>query len=162
MDLECWKDEIAAHRAWLTSFDEWHTKKWEDLLSADPEAAVVEACTRHLLAEHVRAMEPAEDPKAGGPDFRCLQGSEHFYVESTCITECVATRRTGLPPRWTRGARSYAPLTKVIRNECANKARQCSMRCDAPCLLTIGTLHVMAGTLVLSGMTWSRSSPLNR
>ena len=71
MDLECWKDEIAAHRAWLKPFDKWHAERWEQRLAADPEAAVVEACARHLLAEQVRAVEPAEDPEAGGPDFRC-------------------------------------------------------------------------------------------
>lgn len=143
MDLECWNDEIAAHRAWLKSFDNWHGKTWEQRLAADPEAAVVEACTRHVLAEHVRAVEPAEDPARGGPDFYCSQEGGYFYVESTCIKESAVTKKTALPPA-PQGPTWYRPLTPSIRGECANKAKQCSQRGDAACLLGIGVLHAAA------------------
>jgi len=132
----------------LVGFDERHAKRWEEMLKADPEAAILEACVRSFLGERLDALRPAEDAVEGGADFCCVRGGSHFYVEATCIKESTVTERIGLPPRSTTGAADwYAPLTEAVKNECVNKAKQCSKCSDAPCLLAIGTLHFQGGAI---------------
>lgn len=136
---------IQSHREWLERFPSAHGNRWENLLRDQPEAAVCEACVRQVLDDHVEVVEPGEDPSHGGPDFRCSQRGQIFYVESTCITSHVATEETGLSSTLDidGGFREHSNLTRIILGECRNKARQCS-KVDAPCLLAIGTLHFEA------------------
>ncbi|HUX02024.1 MAG: hypothetical protein WBD63_04305 [Phycisphaerae bacterium] len=145
MRLEDYSAEIENHRNWLASFGNNRLMEWERRFAADPEAAVVEACTREFLQEHVAEVKPAEDPTSGGPDFCCVQASHHFYVETTCMKEDAVTQATGLSPL-PKGAFDFGPLTQKVLDECRNKARQCS-GLDAPCLLAIGILHPAASTI---------------
>jgi len=145
MRLEDYTAEIENHRKWLASFGNNRLTNWKQLLAADPEAAVVEACTREFLQEHVAEVKPAEDPTSGGPDFCCAQAGRHFYVEATCMKEAAVTQATGLPPL-PEGAFDFGTLTPKVLDECRNKAPQCS-RLDAPCLLAIGTVHPAASVI---------------
>lgn len=146
MTREAHQEAIDSHRKWLGAFDAERLRKWEQLLSAQEEPAIVEACTRHFLTPYVDRIEPAEDPAQGGPDFRCVRGGSSYYVEVTCITESVVTAKTELPDKPTSRDESYGLLTQQVLEECKNKAPQCS-GLDAPCLLAIGTLHFQGGDL---------------
>ena len=139
-------DVIEEHKAWLRDFEPVRLQNWDKIFKADPEAAIVEACARKLLAEHVERIEPAEGAakKKGGPDFVCFQRDQHFYVEVTCITQEKVTRETGLSLSPTE-AEHFQPMTRAVFQECISKATQCS-GLDAPSLLLIGTLHP-AGSL---------------
>lgn len=147
MLCEYYQEEIDSHREWLRSFGAERLRKWEQLLSAQEEPAIVEACTRHFLGPHVDRIEPAEDRAQGGPDFRCFRGGSSYYVEVTCITRCVLTAKTELPDDLKSGARFYGLLAQQVLQECKNKAPQCSAL-DAPCLLAIGTLHCRGRTVL--------------
>lgn len=143
---DIYKDAIESHQSWLLGFSQERLKKWQDLLRADPEAAICEACVRSDLAQHVDDIQPNEDLSHGGPDFLCRQGKQYFYVEVTCITIESATRASELPhptPRYPQ-ASGYRHLTDKIYGELVNKTPQCS-GLNHPCVLAIGTLHSQAG-----------------
>jgi hypothetical protein len=143
-----YSDLIKEHRLWLKTFGKQRTKKWEELLISNSEAAICEAATRELLSEHGANVEPYEDPSSGGPDFRCTKDNKCFYVEVTCITKNTATKETGLtdtPPKPSRG-RHYKLLTQQIFYELRNKTPQCS-NLGKPCVVAVCTLHFQAGCL---------------
>ena len=83
----------------------------------------------------------------GGPDFRCERHGKRFYVEATCIEVGTAEKRTGIPFRrmGASGVDIYG-MTDAILKECQGKAPQCA-DLDAPCLLAIGTFHLIAATV---------------
>jgi hypothetical protein len=140
-----WLDE---HRAWLMQFGEMErTDRWEQLLTHQPEPAIVEACVRSLLASHVDLVEPAENLSHGGPDFRCRVGRELFYVESACMTTEMVKEWTNLSDLPNGKASYYRHLTPRFLRRCQGKEQQCAVRTDGPCLLAIGTLHVAASAL---------------
>jgi hypothetical protein len=134
---------VEEHRAWLKSFGRQRVKRWEDLLRADPEAAICEAATRELLSGGGINIEPHEDVSSGGPDFLCMKNNKRFYVEVTCITKEKVTRETNLDDN-PKGATYYCLLTETFLGELCNKVPQCSSL-DASCMVAIGTLHFQAG-----------------
>lgn len=142
-NLSVYSDQVVAHRRWLGEFDGVHRKKWDSLLKRDPEPALIEALVRAFLAQHVDAVEPAEDPAKGGPDFRCRVGQKCFYTEATCIRKSSVVSKTGLPDG-TDGF--FSKLTDAFFQECIGKAKQCA-NLDNPCLLALGTLHFEASIL---------------
>jgi len=123
-------------------------KKWEDLLKANPEAAICEAETRKLLSDHNVDVQPYEDLSHGGPDFICTKDGKTFYVEVTCLTINAVTKTTRLSDTPKR-AGCYALLTSRIKNEIRSKTPQCA-NFSAPCVLAITTLHFTAGRLCLA------------
>ena len=147
---DLYKDIIESHKSWLRGFSQERYDKWQDSLSADPEAAICEACVRDILSKYVDEIEPNEDLSHGGPDFLCKQSNDCFYIEVTCITIESATKATELPHPVTvfSEASYYKHLTDRIRGELVNKTRQCS-GLDHPCVLAIGTLHSKAGPLCM-------------
>jgi hypothetical protein len=135
------------HRVWLGGFCNNRLKKWEDLLKANPEAAICEAAARKLLFEQEVSVEPNENLATGGPDFLCSKDGKNFYVEVTCITIEKATKATKLEsePK-NSGVQWFSLAHNRILGEIISKTSQCSKRkLDAPCLLVIGTLHQRAG-----------------
>lgn len=159
---------VKEHRHWLSPFDSRYARNWEKLYAADSEAALTEASVRRMLQSHNTIVEPSEnhDGGRGGPDFRCLVGRNHFYVEVTCISIANAEKRTEVKD----GATGFSPfnvtgMIEAVFNECVNKARQCG-DLDAPALVAVGTFHATAAmmgfkkvlvNMVLSGktsMTW--------
>ena len=141
---QCHASMIQDHREWLRNLgDPARLKAWDDDLESSPESALCEAYVRHLLGKQVECIEPAEDLSTGGPDFHCVQRGHSFYVESTCITISAATRASELPYLATNAC-SHRLLTQFFKSKCLAKARQCSRRQDAPCLLAIGTFHPAA------------------
>jgi hypothetical protein len=141
-------DVIAEHRVWLKQFGEQRSKEWGDLLENNSEAAVCEAMTRRLLSDQNIDVRPYEDLSQGGPDFLCAKGGKTFYVEVTCITMDVATKKTTLPPSYSKKGNTqfYRLLTKHILGELCRKTPQCA-GLDLPCIVAVTTLHTQAGVL---------------
>jgi hypothetical protein len=139
-------DTIAEHHLWLQQFNKQQLKKWEDLLKANPEAAICEAETRKLLSNHRIDVKPYDGLYQGGPDFLCTKNGKTFYVEVTCITIDIATKKTNLPPSYPKkpSTQYYRLLTKHILGELCNKTPQCS-GLEQPCIIAITTLHSRAG-----------------
>ena len=137
---------IAEHRGWLQRFGEQRLKKWEDLLQSCSEAAICEAETRKLFSDHGFTVEPYEDLSTGGPDFLCSKNSKKFYVEITCITIDVATKKTTLPFLCSQNSNAQyrGSLTDHIFGELCRKTSQCS-GLEFPCVVAIATLHPEAG-----------------
>jgi len=134
--------DIKQHRMWLKNFDERRLKKWDDLLKADPEAAICEAKTRILMANHNVDIRPYEDLSQGGPDFGCSKDGRDFYVEVTCISIKAATRESRLYPTDNPDIDDscYEDMTEKCRSEIGGKVKQCS-KVEAPRIVVIGTLH---------------------
>jgi hypothetical protein len=139
---ETYGEIVDAHRGWLIHFDSAHGRRWEQLLASNEGAGLCEACVRELLQQHEVEVSPSEDPATGGPDFGCSAGGHRFYVEATCLTMDVVTKRTGLNARFVEnaGPRCYDDLTALVQRETVKKTPQCS-NLDAPCLLAVGTFH---------------------
>lgn len=135
-------EDIKQHRIWLKNFDERRLKKWEDLLVANPEAAICEAKTRILMANHSVDIRPYEDLSEGGPDFWCSKDSKDFYVETTCISIEAATKESKLEPTDNPDVDDscFEDMTEKFRSEITGKIRQCS-KAEAPRIVVIGTLH---------------------
>jgi hypothetical protein len=141
-------DTIARHRTWLDRFPAAYRAKWEQQFASAEESAMCEAHVREVLEANGAEVSPADDPAAGGPDFRCTVAGRHFYVEVTCLTRDVVTRWTNLEPSLpaSRGPRSYNDLTALVRQKASKKAVQCS-ELDAPCLLALGTFDIRASVV---------------
>jgi hypothetical protein len=139
---------IAEHRAWLQQFDKQRLKKWEDLLCSCSEAAICEAKTRKFLSDHDVDIRPNGDLSQRGPDFLCTKDSKTFYVEVTCITIDVATKKTTLPSSYPKNndAQHYRLLTEHILGELCGKTPQCASL-GLPCIVSVATLHTQAGVL---------------
>jgi len=151
---EAFRCQIEEHRKWLTEAnDPKRASRWEKLLVHQDEAAIVEACVRSLLANHVDSVKPAEDLSHGGPDFRCDVGTTHFYVECACMTMKMVEEETALPNAPTGEAFSYRNLTPRFFHRALAKERQCGFFNDEPCLLAMGTLHEMASALCFKELT---------
>jgi len=144
--IVAYADVIAGHRVWLQQFDKQRLKEWEDLLKNNPEAAICEAETGKLLSDHNVDVRPYEDLSHGGPDFLCTKDDKRFYVEVTCITQDVATKKTTLSPSYPEkvDAQFYRFLTKHILGELRKKTKQCA-GLDLPCIVAVATLHTHAG-----------------
>ncbi|HUW56458.1 MAG TPA: hypothetical protein VMZ92_07465 [Planctomycetota bacterium] len=144
---------INEHRAWLARFNEpERVKVWDDLLARVPEAALSEALVRRLLHENVYMVMPQENLAEGGPDFRCLQMTRHFCVDTVCLPIDVVTEATGLM-HLSRGESGVAPLTDRLLEECRQHAEACRGVDDAPCLLAVATLHRAASEMFLHDRT---------
>ncbi|MCE5339868.1 MAG: hypothetical protein LLF92_01895 [Planctomycetaceae bacterium] len=139
-------EAIEQHRRWLQHFDKQRLGKWENLLNADPEAAICEAETVELLLNYDVEVQPYENLSKGGPDFLCTKKGRNFYVEVTCITIDIATKKSALPPSYPAqpSPQYYRFLTNHILGELCNKTRQCS-ELGQPCIIAIATLHHRAG-----------------
>lgn len=137
---------IAEHRVWLQKFDKQRLKEWEDLLCSCSEAAICEAETRKLLSDHNVDIKPYDNLSRQGPDFICTKDGKTFYVEVTCITIDVATKKTTLSSSYLRktDAQYYRLLTEHILGELCKKTPQCS-GLNLPCVVAIATLHSRAG-----------------
>ncbi|MFH1719299.1 MAG: hypothetical protein ABIF19_18250 [Planctomycetota bacterium] len=135
-------EDIKQHRTWLENFDERRLKKWEDLLQADPEAAICEAKTRLLMADHNVDIQPYEHLPQGGPDFWCSRDGKDFYVETTCISIEAATRMSRLYPTDSPDVDDscFEDMTKKFHLTISRKIEQCS-KVKAPRVIVIGTLH---------------------
>lgn len=146
-----YSDLIIEHRTWLKPFGKRRMKKWEDLLKSNPEGAICEAATRKLLSDHGVVVEPYEDPSSGGPDFLCIKNENRFYVETTCLTKDAIAKATGLNkiPRPGLHGGPFKPATERIFYEMCNKTPQLR-NLDGPCILALGTLHVVAGHICFS------------
>jgi hypothetical protein len=143
--IDAYAGVITEHGAWLQRFGKQRLKKWEDLLKNYSEAAICEAETRKLLSGHNVDVQPHEDLSHGGPDFLCSKDDKTFYVEATCITIDVATKKTALLQPKTK-AQYHDDLTEHIHGELRKKTRQCS-ELKLPCIVAIATLHAEAGRL---------------
>src|SRR5438128_4169508 len=93
----------SAHRAWLGGFDPQHLKAWTDNRAKDPEAALCEAAVRDVMQGFGFVVEPVADLLGRGakgavqrPDFRCLNGTDAFYVEVANISIAKAKEHTNL------------------------------------------------------------------
>ena len=141
-------DVIAEHREWLHQVDKQRLKKWEDLLCSCSEAAICEAESRKLLSDHNVDIQPYGDLSQKGPDFVCTKDGKTFYVEVTCITIDVATKKTTLPASYLKktDAQYYRLLTEHILGELCGKTPQCA-GLDLPCIVLVATLHTQAGVL---------------
>lgn len=139
-------EDIKQHRLWLKNFDERRLKKWNDLLQANPEAAICEVKTRILMANHKIDIRPYEDFSQGGPDFECSKDGKNFYVETTCISVKAATKSSDLnpSPTYPTGAQYFSLMTDRIRNEVSNKTPQCN-KVKGSCVIVVATLHFQAG-----------------
>ena len=140
---------IGGHRKWLMGFDRVHLDAWDDLFkNGNSEAALCEAGTRQLLQELAVTVEPY--PLGGNnrnPDFQCEKDSNLFYVDATCITKDTATKRSQLDDvPHDQKASSYSLLTEAHFRKTGKKESQFE-DLNAPCMITIGTLHFQAGTL---------------
>ncbi|MHC4169715.1 MAG: hypothetical protein ACYSWQ_22440 [Planctomycetota bacterium] len=143
--IDNYKEDIKQHRVWLKNFNERRLKKWDDLLQANPEAAICEAKTRLLMADHNVDIQPYEDLSQGGPDFECSKNGRAFYVETTCISIEAATRESSLEPIYNLDVddSGYYDMTEKFRSEIGGKVKQCS-KVVAPRIVVIGTLHPQA------------------
>lgn len=126
------------------------SSQWEQRLIHQTEAAIVEACTRSLLAKHVDFVKPAEDLSHGGPDFWCGVGRQRFYVECACMTTRMVEEESNLSDAPSGRASYYRHLTPRFLHRAQAKERQCRVLTDGPNLLAIGTLHAMASALCFS------------
>jgi len=138
-----YREVIERHRFWLAEYPKAHGERWEQMLKADLEAALVEAGVCDFLRHSVDVVEPNEDPSHGGPDLRCQKNGQRFYVETTCIKIDAATQESKMSHDGGESG-SLKPLTRLIRNEASGKTAQCGKVSDAACLLAIGTVHLMA------------------
>lgn len=143
--IDNYETDIKQHRVWLKDFNKRRLKKWNDLLQANPEAAICEAKTRVLLADHNVGIQPYEDLSQGGPDFACSKNGRAFYVETTCISVEAATRTTKLCPGGSPDIDDiwFKDMTDKFRFEIGGKVKQCS-KVKAPRIVVIGTLHPQA------------------
>jgi hypothetical protein len=141
-------DVIAEHHTWLQRFE--RLKKWEDLLKANPEAAICEAKTQKFLSDNNINVQPYRDLTQKGPDFLCVKDGKTFCVEVTCITRDIATQKTTLSSSYLNPkkaeAQCYKLLTRHILGELCNKTPQCSGM-KMPCVVAIATLHTKSGVL---------------
>ena len=135
-------EDIKQRRMWLNNFDGRRLKKWEDLLQADPEAAICEAKTRILMEDHEVNIRPYEDLSQGGPDFICSKDGIDFHVETTCISIEAATRESQLFPTDNPNVDDscYEDMTEKFRSVIGGKVKQCC-KVEAPRIVLIGTLH---------------------
>jgi hypothetical protein len=142
---QSYEEDIKEHRRWLKDFDERRLKKWEDLLQANPEAAICEAKTRILMANYGVDIRPYEDLSEGGPDFWCSKDSRVFYIEATCISIEAATRKSRLCATDNPDVDDscYEDMTEKFRSEIGGKIKQCH-KVEAPHIVVIGTLHPIA------------------
>jgi len=148
-----WTALADEHRQWLSRFNSQYRKNWERMLNADIEAALCEASVRRRLEDCGVTVDPNESltGTCGSPDFRCVRGDSHFYVDATCIEITTAEVRTGI--RETTGTRKewkleFAPynimgMTDAVFAECKGKAAQCA-NLDGPALVAVGTFHSTA------------------
>jgi len=140
---------VGGHREWLMGFDGVHLDAWDDLFRKDnSEAALCEAATRQLLQELDVDVEPY--PLGGNdrnPDFRCQKDGRLFYVDATCVMKDTATERSQLDhiPQ-DQKASHYALLTGAYFRKAGKKQSQFE-NLNAPCVISIGTLHFQAGAL---------------
>lgn len=140
---EAYSKLIDKHRKWISFFSKQRLNRWENLLKANPEAAICEAAIRELLSGCGVNIKPHEDVSSGGPDFLCVKNNNRFYVEVTCITKEKVTRVTTLNDS-PKGDTYYRLLTKAFWGELCNKVPQCS-NLDASCIVAISTLHYQVG-----------------
>lgn len=139
-------DLISEHLSWLSAFDRYHSVQWENLLTANREAAEFEAAVRRLLQQNSCFVEPHATPDGSrpSPDFYCKRSGRGFFVEAACITVEQASDITGLTPAPHHASASYyAPMTQTIWNVCKKKTPQCR-NLDQPVLLAVGTFHYNA------------------
>ena len=95
---DTYSEDVRQHRLWLKNFNKRRLKRWDDLLHSDPEAAICEAKTRLLMADHDVDIQPCEDLSQGSPDFECSIHGKVFCIETTCISIEAATRESQLYP----------------------------------------------------------------
>jgi hypothetical protein len=144
-----YKEELQEHRAWLGKFDPAHLQSWEKILKDNPDAAKCEMRARRLLEENGNIVEPNLDLKGNKrtPDFRCMQGTQKFFVEVTCIDTERVTNETALPPNPEAGkAFHFGNLNKVIFQEVIAKTPQCS-NLEHPALVAVGLFHQQASAI---------------
>jgi hypothetical protein len=146
-----WEDLKAEHRGWLSRFPPKYGQNWENLLSADCEAALCEAAVRRLLQRRALAVQPNEDVMGSErrPDFRCTHSAGTFLVEATCIPIANVTEQTGLPHLPQLGARNYASLNGAFFRKILRKYAQYTAA-DHPVLLAVGLFHYTASALCIN------------
>ncbi|MGI8982223.1 MAG: hypothetical protein ACR2FY_23570 [Pirellulaceae bacterium] len=134
------------HRQWLKSYDSRYLDNWEKLLKDNHEAALYEAAVRRNLQANGILVEPNESLTGDRrcPDFRCVLGARHFYVEVSCIPASKAEEKTGVPAD-RPGFYPWSPfrLIESVLSKCGNKYGQ-FQNLDGPALLAVGTLHGFA------------------
>jgi hypothetical protein len=141
-----YKGVISEHLMWLNRFDEQRLKKWEDLLKANPEAAICEAKTRKFLSDQSVDVQIYEDLSTGGPDFVCTKDGKTFYVETTCISIEAATKESELYPTDNPDIddSSYRDMTEKFRSEITQKNNKQCRKVKASCIVAVATLHPKA------------------
>lgn len=146
---------IGGHREWLKEFDKVHLDAWDKLFTKNnSEAALCEAGTRQLLQELNVSVEPYPlKGNARNPDFKCEKDSKLFYVDATCVIKDTATRRSHLDdvvhnPK----ASYYSLLTDAYFRKAGEKVSQFK-NLNAPCIISIGTLHFKVGALCFNKMS---------
>ena len=144
------KNLIEEHRQWLAQFDPRHTKNWQQDFENNQDGAMCEAAFRRLLQINGLIVEPNRSltNNIGGPDFRCKNNGQHFYIEATCIPREVASQEVWLPERLAdiTTSRVTGDLTWAVWEAAKEKTPQCANQ-DAPTLLAIGTFHQSASQL---------------
>jgi hypothetical protein len=140
------------HMKWLRSFDTWRVDRFELLRQSNREGAACEGLVARYLRACLDEVRPFEDPSSGGPDFRCTQAEQAFYVEVTSLATEAVEDASGRPddPHWEGG--SPAPISGILRCAVSGKVRQCSTRKDAPILIAVGILHFWESMRVNSGL----------
>lgn len=142
---------IAEHEAWLAQFGPRHLAWWRKRLADDRmvEGALWEALCRRWLVVYVDQIEPAEDARSGGPDFRCITRGVSFYVEAGCLDIDAVTEATGMSDVCSKG-QSFAQRAEKLADVAERKLAQCQARDDAPTVLFLGTLHQLGAMLVMN------------
>ncbi|MBW8014583.1 MAG: hypothetical protein FVQ82_00190 [Planctomycetes bacterium] len=146
---------IGGHQKWLKGFDKVHLDAWDNLfLNDNSEGALCEAGTRQLLQELDVSVEPY--PLKGNdrnPDFKCEKDSKLFYVDATCVMKDTATRGSRLDDVARNPKASYYSLLTNAYFRKAGKKKSQFENLNAPCIISIGTLHFKAGALCFNKMS---------
>ena len=140
---------IGSHREWLKNFDKDYLKTWDDLFKYNnSEAALCEAGTRQLLQELGVCVKPYQlGSKNRNPDFKCEKDANLFYVDATCVMIDTATKKSQLEDALcSTKSTYYSLLNEQYFHKATSKVTQFK-NLNAPCIVSIGTLHSQAGAL---------------
>jgi hypothetical protein len=115
----------------------------------NPEGTSAEAAIFSWLRRRRLSPIPAEDPKTGGPDFRCSSSKQgEFAVEVTSLKREAVTDRSGWPDDFSESTFSYGDVFQNLLASVSGKVVQLSRAGAMPRVLVICSAHAGATALL--------------
>jgi hypothetical protein len=140
---------VKAHGDYLLVKHPAYYDKFQNLVHADPEAAMGEAAVFSILRTYFRAEpEPADEPGTGGVDFICRKNQDDaFVVEVTSLKPDSVARRSGIPVKADEGGGAFEMTTHQLFSTVCGKADQLADY-PYPRVLAITSTHFASSFLL--------------